>query len=247
MNALRRFRAGVATALLVSSWPCLAHADEPAHPQPDARVTDEAARKELAEKAKVLYAEADKLFGEARWDDATKKLEETLSVLAQLYPKERFPQGSRDIAFTLRSLGAVTRSANRLGLAQQWFEKSLAAYRLLYPPDQFPNGHIEEANAITLLALAIEARGDLEAAQARFEEALQITRRLFPVESHSAITRPRSAHPFSFPSPSRDPAPRLKGMFLGRLFVSRQAPLSAGEEPPEDRGSPSRADSPQIG
>jgi tetratricopeptide (TPR) repeat protein/CHAT domain-containing protein len=183
MNALQRFQVGIVLALVFYCSNCRVRADEPADARQNGAPTDEAARNEAGAKAKALYAQAEELFREGHNENATKRLEEMLAVLGQLYPKERFPHGSSDIAFTLRNLGVVAKSANQFDRAELWLEKALSMYRELYPQEQFPAGRPEIAEVLIHLGLASQAKGELEVATGHFEEALAMFRRIFPASS----------------------------------------------------------------
>ncbi|HEX7448740.1 MAG TPA: CHAT domain-containing tetratricopeptide repeat protein [Pirellulales bacterium] len=145
-----------------------------------------ASRKLAEQKVKSLYAEANRVYAEGRVQDAAKLLERLLVALDELYPAAEYPNGTRDSAQILRTLGGIAMAQGDLPAAETWFKKSLGMYQRLDPVAQFPNGNLDIANGLANVGSVLVARGHKADARTRLEEALGMIRRLFPPEQGRA-------------------------------------------------------------
>jgi CHAT domain-containing protein len=95
-----------------------------------------------------------------------------------LYPKERFPDGHIDLAFSLTDLGLVLHDRGDLAGAEPLLREALAMCRTLFPRERLPDGHPDLAICLYDLGLLLWTRGDLAGADLLLLEALEMNNRL---------------------------------------------------------------------
>ena len=100
---------------------------------------------------------------------AVARVKESIRILEQLYPKDRFPQGHTQLACSLDNLGELLRNQGFYAEARAYHERALAMFQSLYPKDRYPKGHSD-------LAVSLDNLGTLLAHQSYFVEARRTSR-----------------------------------------------------------------------
>jgi CHAT domain-containing protein/Tfp pilus assembly protein PilF len=171
---------GVVLVLLVLLAVCLGRAaadDPPKEPSPEERAQLEQQAKELNERAVALY-------GQGRYPEATKLMQQALEVFRKLYPKEHYPQGHLNLGTCLNNLGALLREQGEYGRALDSYRQALHMYQQLYPKGHYPQGHPHLATCLNNLGQLLQAQGDYGPALDYYRQALDMRRQLYPKERY---------------------------------------------------------------
>jgi tetratricopeptide (TPR) repeat protein len=151
--------------------------------EPPAQLTEQQ-RAELGRRAGELNRRAFKLYGEGRYDESIRLLEQALRLIERVYPKESYPHGDSDLADILSNLAYLHRVRGDYGAARPLYERALAMNEGLYPKDKYPKGHPDLALSLDNLADVHTARGDLEAGLPLRERALAMREALYPTDQY---------------------------------------------------------------
>src|SRR5438105_812442 len=126
-------------------------------------------RKQLQKKSDELFAEVDRLYQRGEYPKAVEvmremlaidrrlsskaepALRESLEMHRRLFPREKFPDGHRQLATCLDAVGRVLQMRGEYARAEPFFRDSLEMSRRLYPPEKFPGGHHGLASALNNL------------------------------------------------------------------------------------------------
>jgi CHAT domain-containing protein/Tfp pilus assembly protein PilF len=163
-------------ALLVLLGACpgwAAAADSPKGPRPEECARLEKQAQELNERAYALY-------GQGRYPEATKLLQEALDINRQLYPKDRYPQGHADLAGCLSGLGLLLQRQGEYGPALGYLRQALQMCQQLYPKERYPQGHPDLALSLNNLGELLREQGEYGRALDYHRQALHILQQLYP-------------------------------------------------------------------
>lgn len=107
---------------------------------------------------------------------------EALEIDQRRFPKEKYPEGSTMLAWTLMMVAGIapTNTAHSL----QYIEPAVAMYRHFYPPDKHPRGNFHFGNALISLGDKLKSTGDFKRAREIWEETLAMNQRLYPAEEY---------------------------------------------------------------
>jgi len=138
-------------------------ADEPPAPQPAAPPSQSVADRRLAE-AKRLNEEAEHLYAQGRYREATPKARQALALRKQVLG-ERHP----DTAASLNNLAELLQAQGDYAAAKPLLEQALAIRKAVLGAR-----HPDTAESLNNLAGLLESQGDYAAAKPLFEQALAI-------------------------------------------------------------------------
>jgi CHAT domain-containing protein/tetratricopeptide (TPR) repeat protein len=153
-----------------------------AQPVPPGEDLTPAQRQQLQQRAAQLAAEATQLARDGRPAEAVPLGEEIVRIRRRLYPAERFPDGSHDLAVSLNNLGGYLRDHGDYARAEAYHRAAAAMFARLYPPQRFPDGHPDVATALNNVGFVLNLRGDFPAAEKYLQRALAMRRKLYPPE-----------------------------------------------------------------
>jgi CHAT domain-containing protein/tetratricopeptide (TPR) repeat protein len=142
---------------------------------------------DLRRRAAGLDQKAQQQFREGRHDEALRSLNEALAVLRQLYPRDKYPRGHRELAFGLGRRAELHKAQGDFPSAQACFEETLAAFETLYPKDEFPRGREELITCLYYLAEVRGAREDFRGAVPYARRALEMCQAFYGKENHLAV------------------------------------------------------------
>jgi CHAT domain-containing protein len=97
-----------------------------------------------------------------------------------LYPRDRYPQGHRDLAISLSHLGSLLQYQGSYEEARRYFERALEMSQSLYPRDRYPQGHPDLAAGLNNLGSLLFAQGSYDEARGYLERALEMRQSLYP-------------------------------------------------------------------
>jgi tetratricopeptide (TPR) repeat protein len=166
--------------LLVLLAACLGRAaaeDPPKEPSPEERARLEKQAAELHERARALY-------GQGRYLEATKLMQEALEIHRTLYPKGRYPHGHPHLANSLNNLGLLLQARGEYGPALDYLQQALQMKQQLYAKERYPQGHPDLANSLGNLGSLLQAQGEYGQALDYYRQALQMNRQLYPKERY---------------------------------------------------------------
>src|SRR5262245_20335123 len=132
--------------------------------------------------AEALKADQERgaLYRQGRMREALSRAERVLALARQLYPREQFPDGHRNLASSLNNVGITLRALGRPEEALTHLQQAQATYRRLYPPQRFPDGHPDLAGSFNGVGNVLQDLGRPEAAREQLQQAVAMNRKLFP-------------------------------------------------------------------
>jgi CHAT domain-containing protein len=137
------------------------------------KVTPEERKKLEAELAKLMLA-AGGQFQEGKYLDLQKTSEAALDMARRLYPKEDYPDGHRELANTLNTLGVSFHFQGKWAEAESVNREALTMTRRLYKGD-----NADLADCLNNQASLLKAQGKLAEAEPLFREALTMKQQVF--------------------------------------------------------------------
>jgi CHAT domain-containing protein/tetratricopeptide (TPR) repeat protein len=143
-----------------------------------------AAEQQLFQEAVKLQAEAIALHGQAKYPAATDRLRQALERYQRVYPRDKYPDGHRDLASCLGWLGFVLQAQGECGRAEPYYRQALAMYQALYPRDRYPDGHADLASSLANLATVLQDEGEYEKAEPFYRQALAMSQALYPRDKY---------------------------------------------------------------
>jgi tetratricopeptide (TPR) repeat protein len=141
-------------------------------------------RARLEKQAARLDDRAHALYGQGRYPEATKLLQEALAINRKLYPKEHYPQGHADLAECLSGLDVLLRAQGEYGEALDYCRQALHMRQQLYPKDRYPHGHPDLARSFHNLGSLLQAQGEYGQALDYSRQALHMYQQLYPRERY---------------------------------------------------------------
>jgi CHAT domain-containing protein/Flp pilus assembly protein TadD len=153
-----------------------------AQPVPLVEELTPAQRQQLEQRAAKLAEQANQHARDGQPAKAVPLGEEVVRIRRRLYPAERFPQGSHDLAVSLNNLGGYLRDHGDYARAEMYHRAAAAMFARLYPPERFPDGHPDLAIALNNVGFVLNLRGDFVAAERYLQRALSMRRKLYPRE-----------------------------------------------------------------
>jgi CHAT domain-containing protein/Tfp pilus assembly protein PilF len=132
----------------------------------------------LQAKAAALDQQMLALYRAGRGAETVSLAEQALALRRQLYPKERFPDGHRDLANSLDNLGFMLQVRGDFARAEAFCQEALTLRRRLFPKERFPDGHLDVAMSLNNVATVLQALGEPARAEPLLREALAMRRRL---------------------------------------------------------------------
>jgi CHAT domain-containing protein/Tfp pilus assembly protein PilF len=130
--------------------------------------------------AKRLETRAFALYQAGKFPEATKVLAAVLRIREGLYPKDRYPQGHRDLANSLNNLAMLHQAQGEYGKAEPLYARALKMYEALFPPARYPQGHPHLALSINNLAVLHWKQGEYGKAEPLYARALKMYEGLYP-------------------------------------------------------------------
>ncbi len=141
--------------------------------EPPEKLTAEQ-RQELEAKWKELSVATVQAYRKGQLPEATKTARETLAVARQLYPREEYPDGHRDLALSLNGLGVLLQSQGKYAEAEPFSRDALAMFRRLHGRADHPQLALSMSN----LGVLLHAQGKDAEAETFFRDALAMRQRL---------------------------------------------------------------------
>lgn len=138
----------------------------------------------LRAQAVQLNAEIVKLFQRGDFRAAVVRVQQSLTIVRQLYPAAKYPDGHVQVANALDNLGLLFTKLGEHDAAKSNLEQALTMYRKLYPGSTHPDGHADLARTLTNLHSLYEAMQLPEKALSFAEQALAMRQRLYPSSKH---------------------------------------------------------------
>jgi CHAT domain-containing protein/Tfp pilus assembly protein PilF len=135
-------------------------------------------------RAEELSGQAEQLYDQARYPQATELLQKALALKKELYPRSQYPQGHPDLAKTVNYLGLFQSTQGEYGKAEAAYLEALAMRRTLYPKHEYPHGHPDLAESLANVGLALRHQGEYSKAQPFLRDDLAMTRALYPKEQY---------------------------------------------------------------
>src|SRR5262245_61529771 len=110
-------------------------------------------RQELEKKSAELTTEGEQQYQRGDYGKAGELFREALELRRTLYPKDKYPQGHADLAYSLNNLGLLHWAAGAHAQAEAAYREALEMYRALYSKEKFPQGQPDLANTVSNLGL----------------------------------------------------------------------------------------------
>jgi CHAT domain-containing protein/Tfp pilus assembly protein PilF len=142
-------------------------------------------RKRLESELKELNDTGLKQYQAGKLTEATVTQEKAFAVARRLYPKDDFPNGHRELAACLTSLGGVLEERNLLAEAEPYYRQALAMHQRLHGEKDHP----DVAEALNTLAILLRARAKFAEAEPHYRDALAMYRRLHKDKDHARVAR----------------------------------------------------------
>ncbi len=76
-----------------------------------------------------------------------------------LFPKERYPHGHPDLAFSLSNLGVLLKYQGAYNEARVYHVRALAMRQAIYSKNQYPQGHPDLATSLNEVGLVLQDQG----------------------------------------------------------------------------------------
>jgi CHAT domain-containing protein len=111
-------------------------------------------------------------------------LREALAMFQKLYPKDKYPQGHTDLAYSLDKLGGLLQDRGDFAGAEPPSREALAMFQKLYPKDKYPQGHTDLARSLHNLGTLLQARGDIAGAELLYRDGLAMHQKLYPKDKY---------------------------------------------------------------
>jgi CHAT domain-containing protein/Tfp pilus assembly protein PilF len=109
---------------------------------------------------------------------------DSLSMRLSLYPRDKYPQGHRDLIQSLNNLAALLRTQGKDAEAEPYYRDALSMCRSLYPKDQFPQGHPLLAASLNNLGFLLQVQGDYAKAEPYYRDALVMRQQFYPKDQY---------------------------------------------------------------
>jgi tetratricopeptide (TPR) repeat protein len=145
-------------------------------------------QKQLREQAEELLSVARRLHQRGQYREAFEQQRRCHLLLEQLYPKEKYPRGHRNLLASLYLQGSQLANLNQFQAALPFVHKALTMGRGLYPKKEYPNGHLLLVKTLQLLGSIYLRQGQHDKAEPCCREALEMARRLYP-RGHPELAR----------------------------------------------------------
>jgi CHAT domain-containing protein/Flp pilus assembly protein TadD len=140
--------------------------------------------KKLSKEAKALNDRGVELYGQGKYVEATKAVEQALSIRRKLYSKEKYPQGHPELAESVNNLGFLLQARGDYTRAEPLLREVLGMQLELYPKESYPQGHSLLAATLGNLGDLLRERGDYAAAEPLLRESLDMRRALHPKDKY---------------------------------------------------------------
>ena len=124
-----------------------------------------------AERANRLDQEAEELYKQGQYSEATTLIEEALKIRKNLYPE----QDHSDVATSLNNLAFLYQAQGRYTKAETLYKEALTMRKRLYSQD-----HPDVAQSLNNLAFLYQAQGRYPEAESLYQDALAMRERLYP-------------------------------------------------------------------
>jgi tetratricopeptide (TPR) repeat protein len=116
----------------------------------------------IQKKAVELNSQALQLYQQGQSEKAIRLLEEVLQIRESLYPREMYPQGHSDLAFSLNNLGTLLQAQGDYSRALPYLQQALEMRESRYPRDRYPHGHPDLAQSLNNLGCLLQAQRETE-------------------------------------------------------------------------------------